>query len=362
MSDQGGARAYWMGAVCGAVVIGLGGGVALGRAGQARDVAVAAPAPVVRFAAHAVGTASRATGLAATPGGVVVGQVPAGTALRVGGRARLPAGLGLRELYWVGYADGAGSRHGFVVAEDVLLTAGEPPLLDLAGVSAADLGTPQAAVRQPSLPTARRDEAGGAGAEARVAAGLAPGAGTAASGRIEIAWLPDTVARWSAQLVAAGARHGVDPELLAIVTLVESGGGPRAVSPAGAVGLMQVMPATAAGIAQEIGLADHALARLYEPAYNLDLGAYYLAQQLARFGRADDPGWQRSVELAAAAYNGGPGALGRALAGGSLPAEAVRYQRWVGGLWRERREARSGTLDQWLAAGGQALVARAAEQ
>lgn len=91
---------------------------------------------------------------------------------------------------------------------------------------------------------------------------------------------------------AAGARHGVDPTLLSAVARAESGYNPDAVSSAGALGLMQIMPSTAAGL----GIDP------LDPAQAVDGAARYLAQQLMRFG---------SVELALAAYNAGPGAVAR---------------------------------------------------
>jgi hypothetical protein len=171
-----------------------------------------------------------------------------------------------------------------------------------------------------------------------------------------IPWLPESVAAWSPGILEAGRRHAVAPELVAIVALVESGGHPEAVSPSGAVGLMQVMPATAADIARRRGI-DPASVELTDPEQSLDFGAWYLADQLKRFGRAEDPDWRQSVAFAAAAYNGGPGSLERHVSGGTpLPAETVSYQTWVTGMWRERRDARSATFERWLAAGGWRLV------
>jgi hypothetical protein len=91
---------------------------------------------------------------------------------------------------------------------------------------------------------------------------------------------------------AAGVRHGVDPRLLAAVAQVESGFNPNAVSRAGAQGLMQFMPGTAAGL----GIDP------LDPAQAIDGAARYLRTQLDAFG---------SVELALAAYNAGPGAVSR---------------------------------------------------
>jgi cell wall-associated NlpC family hydrolase len=93
--------------------------------------------------------------------------------------------------------------------------------------------------------------------------------------------------------VKAGAKYGVSPKLLAAVAKVESGYDPRAVSKAGAQGLMQLMPSTARGL----GVHNS-----FDPAQAIDGGAKLLARNLKEF---------KSVPLALAAYNAGGGAVHR---------------------------------------------------
>ena len=119
---------------------------------------------------------------------------------------------------------------------------------------------------------------------------------------------------FSAEIDGAAARYGIDPSLLRGLVRQESGFDPRAHSSAGAMGLTQLMPATAASL----GVTDP-----YDPAQSLAGGARYLREMLDRFG--GDPA------KALAAYNAGPGAVERF--GGVPPyAETQHYvQNILGG-------------------------------
>jgi hypothetical protein len=94
-------------------------------------------------------------------------------------------------------------------------------------------------------------------------------------------------------------KHGVDPKLFQALINQESGFNPKAVSPAGAMGLSQLMPKTA----KSLGVTDP-----FNASQNLEGGAKYLAQMMKEFN--GDP------KLALAAYNAGPGAVKRA---GGIP-------------------------------------------
>jgi soluble lytic murein transglycosylase-like protein len=105
---------------------------------------------------------------------------------------------------------------------------------------------------------------------------------------------PLTAAEMSQMLVRAGARHNIDADLLASVVQAESNGNAHAVSRAGARGLMQLMPATA---------ADLGVQNSFAPEENIGGGTAYLDALLTRYH--DD------ITLAVAAYNAGPAAVDR---------------------------------------------------
>ncbi|HEX2027324.1 MAG TPA: lytic transglycosylase domain-containing protein [Nitriliruptorales bacterium] len=116
--------------------------------------------------------------------------------------------------------------------------------------------------------------------------------------------LPAHGRRWAPAIAQAAGQAGIDPRLFAALVWAESSFHVGALSHAGAVGLAQLMPGTAARLGVD---PEH-------PLQNLAGGARYLAEQHATFG---------SVELALAAYNAGPGAVLRH--GGVPPYAETRY-------------------------------------
>lgn len=116
----------------------------------------------------------------------------------------------------------------------------------------------------------------------------------------------------AAAVLEASRRFGVPVDWIVAVMRVESGGDPRAVSRAGAIGLMQLMPATYAELRRDLGLgADPFAVR-----DNILAGTAYLRRMFDRYGA---PGFL-------AAYNAGPGRWEAHLTGARpLPAETIRY-------------------------------------
>lgn len=110
-------------------------------------------------------------------------------------------------------------------------------------------------------------------------------------------------------LRAAAGRHAIDYELLQALVAAESGFDASAVSPKGAIGLMQVMPATAARYGVQANRRGSIESQLLDPVTNIGAGARYLRDLIAMF--------EGQLELALAAYNAGEGAVQRA--GNKIP-------------------------------------------
>lgn len=101
---------------------------------------------------------------------------------------------------------------------------------------------------------------------------------------------------------AGAARYDLDPALVAAVVYAESKFDERAVSSQGAVGLMQVLPDTAAQIADESGGVTFTTGDLEDPRINVRYGSYYLRKALDVY--------HGDVRAAVASYNAGMGAVG----------------------------------------------------
>jgi hypothetical protein len=161
-------------------------------------------------------------------------------------------------------------------------------------------------------------------------------------------------------LRAAAKQHSVDYELLKAVVAAESGFDPAAVSPKGAVGLMQLLPTTATQygvLADRAGQKDRkgqpvaaqsVEQKLTDPRTNIFAGAKYLAYLLKLF--------KGETALAVAAYNAGEGAVQRA--GNKIPnyKETQGYVRTVMGLYGVFKPVANNAV---ATSGGAAPIARA---
>ncbi|GID96850.1 transglycosylase SLT domain-containing protein [Amorphoplanes digitatis] len=125
--------------------------------------------------------------------------------------------------------------------------------------------------------------------------GTEAAAGVDAAGAVRPASLQNSASLagvpYADMFLAAGAKYNVSPKLLAAVAKVESGYNPKAVSPAGAQGLMQLMPGTARGLGVD---------NSFDPRQAINGAAKLLSSHLKEF---------KSLPLALAAYNAGGGSV-----------------------------------------------------
>ena len=145
-------------------------------------------------------------------------------------------------------------------------------------------------------------------------------------------------------LQKAAERTGVDYDLIKAVIAVESGFDAQAVSPKGAVGLMQLMPATAERFGVAASKKRSLQQQLVDPAVNVPAGARYLSYLMDLF-----PG---RLDLVLAAYNAGEGAVQKF--GKAIPPykETMNYVKAVTGIYEQLQAARP--LSGRLAAAGSA--------
>ncbi len=109
------------------------------------------------------------------------------------------------------------------------------------------------------------------------------------------------VARYATLIDANARTQGLDPSLVKAMIAVESAFEPQAVSPKGALGLMQIMPATGERYGVSANARRTVEQQLFDPATNLRIGTRYLRDLLQRF--------DQDLSLALAAYNAGEGAV-----------------------------------------------------
>ena len=107
-------------------------------------------------------------------------------------------------------------------------------------------------------------------------------------------------------ILAAAARHGVDPALIKAVVWRESWFNPRARGSSGEIGLMQIREAAAKDWATAEKITLFTRLHLFDPGYNTQCGTWYLRRLLQRYHDTDN-----SLPYALAAYNAGPSHVAR---------------------------------------------------
>lgn len=155
--------------------------------------------------------------------------------------------------------------------------------------------------------------------------------------------------------IRSRAQDRVDPFLVAGLIREESVYDPKALSPVGAIGLMQIMPDTGRRVARAAGLPDFSVDQLYTPEVNLTLGVRYLGDLLDRFAG--------NQAYAVAAYNAGPEAVTRWLERGPPRAidEFIEEIPFVETRGYVKRVLRSAWLYRTLYAPAESRVVRATQ-
>lgn len=105
--------------------------------------------------------------------------------------------------------------------------------------------------------------------------------------------------KYPSEIEKCAKEYGLDKNMIAGLIFTESGFNPKSVSPAGATGLMQIMPGTAQGVAERIGDQDFKREKLFDPETNIRYGCFYLKEKFETYNR--------DLTLVLIAYNAGEG-------------------------------------------------------
>jgi soluble lytic murein transglycosylase-like protein len=171
-------------------------------------------------------------------------------------------------------------------------------------------------------------------------------------------WIPATVKRYSDTINVMAKKYNIDPNLIAIIITLESGGNSKAESEAGAKGLMQITPLTGQDIATKFVKEPVKKYDLLDPKTSIEFGTAYISWLRDEFGTPEQgPSWNSTVELIAAGYNGGPVAANHLEQGkGLTDTQTVVYSRDAFNMWRERHAKTSPTYERWKERGGSELI------
>ena len=182
------------------------------------------------------------------------------------------------------------------------------------------------------------------------------------SATITSPWIPATVKHWEPTIDEMAKKYDIDPNFLAIIMTIESGGYAKANS-GEAQGLMQITPLTAKEIAAKHVKQPLSHYDLYDPTTSIEFGAAYLAYLRDTFGSyTQAPSYDLTAEAVGAGYNGGPRAASKLEAGkGIIDEQTVLYSRNVLYFWRERHAASSPAYLRWRDESGGIRLIKAAE-
>lgn len=127
--------------------------------------------------------------------------------------------------------------------------------------------------------------------------------GSGSGGGSGLGSINEQMDQWDDLIIEMANKYGMDPALIKAVMYQESGGDPNATSPAGAMGLMQLMPGTAAGVASELGWSSY---DPYNAEQSIEMGTYYLANLISTYDLEADT-LEGTYANGLAAYNWGIG-------------------------------------------------------